>query len=168
MWGLAAVLVLCLAGYPVVLVPVKPVIVTASIAVALCAAGLVLRTIQLVTLGLATALAAYAIAVWLLDGPPRLIEAAIFGLVMALAVEVAEFDRRFRGAMLGAGVVAAQVRAWMASAGAGGIATCVLLIAAGLVGSIVVLPWTPIVAALGAVIVIGAAVAAVRRAVGGE
>jgi hypothetical protein len=135
-----------------------------TLALLLCALGLVLRSTPVLAGGIAVALGVYALALAVLGGPPRLAGAVAVGVLVALLLEVGDFDVRFRRVALGPGVAAAQLRYWIGLAGLGAIAAFVLIAAAGVLGGAIALRWTPVVAVVGALAALGAAAAALRRA----
>ena len=109
---LVAILVLALTGYPLAIQPAKWVIVGAALALALCAAGVFARHAPVFTAGIALALGAYTVALSIGEASPRFGGAIVVGVMAALALEIADFDRRFRHAAIERGVLIAQVRYW--------------------------------------------------------
>jgi hypothetical protein len=163
MWLPPLVLAVAVLGYPLLIAPVRSVLVIGLAALALCALGLVVRSAALVTAGGVLAVGQYASALWLAAGPPRLTGAVLFGVGLVLLVETADFSRRVRGATLGPGLVAAQVSHWVGFAGLAGAAA---LFAAGLAtaaSAVVRLPWAPAFAAGGAAAALVAVTIALRR-----
>jgi hypothetical protein len=163
MWLPPLVLAVAVLGYPLLIAPVRSVLVIGLAALALCALGLVVRSAALVTAGGVLAVGQYASALWLAAGPPRLAGAVLFGVGLVLLVETADFTRRVRGATLGPGLVAAQVSHWVGFAGLAGAAA---LFAAGLAtaaSAVVRLPWAPAFAAGGAAAALVAVTIALRR-----
>ena len=166
MWLPPLVLAAAVLGYPLLITPARSVLVIGIAALALCALGLVVRSGALVTAGSVLALGQYALALWLAAGPPRLAGAVLFGVSLVLLVETADFCGRVRGATLGPGLVASQVRYWVGSAG---LAAAAALGAAGLAtaaSTMVRLPWAPAFAAGGAAATLVAVTIALRRARG--
>ena len=161
---LAAVLVLALVGYPLALQPAKWVAIVAGFAFTLCAIGLVARLAPAFTIGIAVALVEYALALSLADDRARLGVAVVLGVVAALAIEVADFDRRFRHAAIARGVLSAQLRYWLGFALSGATAAVVLIVVAGVLAVVMRLPWGSMIAAAGAIASLGAAAFALRRA----
>ena len=163
MWLPSVILAVAVLGYPVLIAPARSILAIALAALALCALGLVVRSTSLVTAGGVLALGQYALALRLTGGPPRLAGAVLFGVGLVLLVETADFSRRVRGATLGPGLVASQVRYW---AGFAGLAGAAALVAAGLAiaaSAVVRLPWAPAFAAGGAAAVLVAVTIALRR-----
>src|SRR4029450_4471975 len=147
MWVPPLVLTVAVLGYPLFVAPARGVLVIGLAALVLCALGLVVRSGALVTAGGVLALGQYALALWLAAAPPRLAGAVLFGVGLMLLVETADFSRRVRGATLGPGLVASQVRYWggfAGLAGSRGLCAAGLATAASAVGR---LPWAPAVAA---------------------
>ncbi len=165
MWRLAALLVVLLIGHPLAIQPSKFVAITAGIAVALCALGIVTRSTSVLTAGVALALGEYALALAISDSPARLGSAVVAGVIVALLLEVGDFDRRFRDAAIGPRVLATQLRYWAGFGVVGAIAAFVLIEAASAISSVTRVPWSPVLAAAGAFAALAAAAAvAVRRA----
>jgi hypothetical protein len=129
----------------------------------LCAAGALLRYGPIFTVGVAVALGEHALALVLSDSPPRLAGALAAGVVAALTLEVADFERRFRHVTIGPGVIAAQLRHWCGFATIGVLCGLALTLAAGAVSSSTRLPWSPVIAAAGIIVALGAVAAALRR-----
>jgi len=125
MWLPPIVLALAVLGYPLFVAPARGVLVIGLAALALCALGLVVRSASLVTACGVLALGQYALALWIAAAPPRLAGAVLFGIGLVLLVETADFSRRVRGATLGPGLVASQVRYWVGFAGLAGAAALV-------------------------------------------
>jgi hypothetical protein len=166
MWLPPLVLAVAVLGYPLLITPARSVLVIGLGALALFALGLVVRSGALVTAGGVLALGQYAFALWLGAGSPRLAGAVIFGVALVLLLETADFSRRVRGATLGPGLVASQVRYWV---GFAALASAVALLAAVLAtaaSAVVRLPWAPAFAAGGAAAALVAVTVALRRARG--
>lgn len=159
---LVALLVALLVGHPLVIEPTKPVAIAAAIAMALCALGVATRWAPLVTAGVAVALGEHALALLLAGGTPRLGGAVIAGVIAALALETADFEQRFRHVTIDPGVIARQLRYWAGFGALGAMASAVLIGAASAINTTVRLPWPPVVAAVGAVAVLGAIAVALR------
>jgi hypothetical protein len=164
MWRLAALLVLALGAAPLALVPARPVAVPVAVALVLCAAGLAFRSTPVLAAGIMVALGAYALALAISGGGPRLAGAVGVGVVVALLLDVGDFDARFRRVALGPGVAAAQLRYWVGVAGLGALAAFLLVAAAGVLTGAIALRWTPVVAVIGALTALGAAAVALQRA----
>lgn len=161
---LAGVLVLALVAYPLVLQPAKWVVIAAGAALILCATGMIGRFAPVFTIGIGVALCEYALALSLADDRPRLGIAVVLGVVTALALEVTDFDRRFRHVAIARGVVLAQLRYWAAFALSGATAAVVLIVVAGGLTSAIRLPWVSVIAMVSAAVSLGAAAFALRRA----
>jgi hypothetical protein len=164
MWRLAALFVMLLVGYPLAIAPSKVVAITAGASLALSALGIVVRSTPVLTAALALALGEYTLALSLAGLPPRLGAAVVFGVVVALVLEIGDFDRRFRGVEIGPRVYASQLRYWARFAALGAVAALVLIEAASAITSVMRVPWTPVLAAVGALIALGAGTVALRRA----
>jgi hypothetical protein len=164
MWRLAAPLVAALAGYPLWISPSKFVAIMAGIAVGLSVLGMVVRSTPILTTALAVALGEYTLALAVSDSPSRLFAAVGVGVVVALALEIGDFDGRFRSVALGPRVVASQVWYWTSLGALGAVAALLLLEMAGAISAAVRLPWSPVLAAIGAFAALVAAAVALRRA----
>jgi hypothetical protein len=161
---LVAILVLALTAAPLAIQPAKWVIVTSALALSLCAAGVVARLAPVFTAGIAFALAAYALALSLADAEPRLGSAIVIGVIAALALETADFERRFRHVAIERAVLAAQVRYWGGVGILCGAGALVALAAALVVTTVLPLPSPSVLAALGAATTVAAAAAGLRVA----
>jgi hypothetical protein len=115
------------------------------------------------TAGVAVALAEHTLALLLSNSPPRLVGALVAGAVAALLLEVADFERRFRHAAIGARVIASQLRYWAGFAMLGATATLLFIGGAGAINAALRLPWAPVLAGAGAVAALVATAAALRR-----
>lgn len=164
MWRLLALLVLILVGHPLAILPTKPVAIVAGMALALCALGVAIRFAPVVMAGVALALGEYTLALVASGSPPRLIGAVLTGVVAALVLEIADFERRFRGVAIAPGVIARQLRHWAGFAALAVVAAIVLVGAASAINAGVRWSWSPLVAAVGAVAALGAVAVALRRA----
>jgi hypothetical protein len=161
---LLAILVVLLIGYPLAIHPTKLVAIVAGVSLALCALGITMRFAPVVIAGVALALGEYALALVASGTPPRLVGAVLIGVVAALVLEIADFERRFRDVAIAPGVIARQLRHWVGFAALAVVAAVVLVGAAGAVNAAVRWSWSPLVAALGAVLALGAVAVALRRA----
>lgn len=147
----AAVLALLLVSVPLLVAPSGAVALLGAAALALCALGILVATPVLVG-GMVLALGEYALALRIAGGAPRLGSAVLFGIVLALLLEAAEFGRRAHQAAVGPGVVTAQLCSWAifgALAGAGALAASA---AASVASASVRLPWAAAIAAAAAAV----------------
>jgi hypothetical protein len=163
---LAAVLSAILVGSPLLIVSSPAVLALGAAALTLCVLGILVATPVLVG-GMVLALGEYTLALWLAGGPPRLAGAALLGVVLVLLLETADFGRRARRAMLGPGLLAAQLRAWALLAALTGIGALAASTGASVASNAVRLPWAPAVAATGVAVTLVAvalALSARRRA----
>lgn len=163
---LAVVCVATLVAYPLAVAPSKPVAFVAGLALLVAGAGLALRWTPAVTAGVGLALAEYALALVLSAGAPHLGSAVVMSALVVLVLQTADFDRRFRHVTLGAGVLASQLRHWAGSLALGAGAAVLVVAGATVVTGAVSIPWAPVLAAVGALGVVAAAGAALRRALG--
>lgn len=166
MWLPPAILSVAIVAYPLLVAPTKAVLVLALAALALCSLGLVVRSTSVVVAGGGLVLGQYTLALWLAGGPLRPGGAALLGVGLALLVETADFDRRIRGAALGPGLVASQIRYWAGSAVLAGAVALVVVVLAAAASAMVSLPWSPAFAAIGAAVALVAVVVALRRSRG--
>lgn len=157
--GLAVIL----GAYPLAILPAMPVAAAGGAAVVLSVAGIVLGSRAVLTAGVAVLLGEYAFALARAGGPPRLAGAVVAGVLLALLLEVGDFARRLRHVDVGRGVMASQLRYWIGFAALGAVAAFVLTGVASVIAAGVRLPWSPVIAAAGAVAALGAAVVALRR-----
>jgi hypothetical protein len=155
----ASVLALVLVSYPLLIAPSPAVVALGGAALIVCILGILVATHVLVA-GVVLALAEYTLALWLSGGPPRLVGAVLLGVVLLLLVETSDFGRRAHGAVIGPGVVLAQLRAWALFASlAAGVAVLASALAS-VASTAVRLPWAPAVAAAGAAVaLVGVALA---------
>jgi hypothetical protein len=155
----ASVLALVLVSYPLLIAPSPAVVALGAAALIVCILGILVATHVLVA-GVVLALAEYTLALWIGGGPPRLAGGVVLGVVLLLLVETADFGRRAHGAVIGPGVVLAQLRAWaLFGSLAGGVAVLASVVASVASGA-VRLPWAPAVAAAGAAVaLVGVALA---------
>lgn len=161
---LLALLVMGLVAYPLAIHPTKPVAIVAAVALALCALGIAIRFASVVIAGVALVLGEYALALVASGTPPRLVGAVLMGVIAALVMEIADFERRFRDVAIAPGVIARQLRHWAGFAALAVLAAVVLVGAASAVNAAVRWSWSPLMAALGAVLALGAVAVALRRA----
>jgi hypothetical protein len=162
---LAVVLALVLVGYPLLVAATPAVLALGAAALLMCILGILVATPVLVG-GMVLALAEYALALWLASGPPRLVGAALLGVVLVLLLETTDFARRARRAVIGPGVLLAQMRSWVVLGALTGIAALAAGAAASAASGAVRLPWATAVAAAGAAIaLVGVALALSGRRV---
>jgi len=166
MWLPAALPVVVLVGYPLLVAPTRAVLVIGVAAMVLCALGIAVHSTPVVVAGGVLALGEYALALWLSTGPPRLTGAVLFGIGLFLLLETTDFARRLRHAAIGPGVVASQVRYWVVFVTLAGTAAFVLIGIATVASLIARPPWAPAFAAAGAAVALVAVAIALRRARG--
>jgi hypothetical protein len=163
MWRIVLLLVVALVGQPLVIHPTKAIAIVAGVALLLCAVGVAIRFTPVFVVGVALALAGHTLALTLSASPPRLGAALVAGVVAALTLDVAEFERRFRHVTLGPGVVARQCWYWAKCAATGALAGTALIVVAGAMNSTVRVPWPPVLAVIGAIVALGTVAFAIRR-----
>jgi len=156
---LAAVLTVVLVGSPLLIASSTAVLALGAAAMMLCFLGILAATPVLVG-GMVLALGEYTLALWLAGGPPRLAGAVLFGVVLVLLLETADFGRLAHRATLGPGLLAAQIRSWAVFAAFAGVGALVASTGANVTSAAVRLPWAPAVAAAGAAVaLVGVALA---------
>ena len=162
---LAAVLALVLVGYPLLIASSIAIVALGGAAMILCGLGILIATPVLVG-GMVLALGEYTLALWITGGSPRLAGAVFLGVVMVLLLETADFGRRAHRAVIGPGVVLAQIRSWASLGALAGMVVLVASAAASVASTAVRLPWAPAVAAAGAAVaLVGVALALSARRV---
>ena len=155
----ASVLALVLVSYPLLIAPSPAVVALGAAALIVCILGILVATHVLVA-GVVLALAEYTLALWIGGGPPRLAGGVVLGVVLLLLVETADFGRRAHGAVIGPGVVLAQLRAWALFGSLAGMVAVLASVVASVASAAVRLPWAPAVAAAGAAVaLVGVALA---------
>ena len=162
----AAVLVAILVGFPVSVMPGPPVTWLAAVALVVAGAGVALLSVTLVTVGASLALIAYTIALVIVQ--PAVDPVAAIGVAVTLVILLAlvHFADRVHGAALGPGVIATQVRQWMAIVAAGALAAATLTMVAALLGAALATATLPMVvaaAALGALLTVAGVIALTTR-----
>ena len=155
----ASVLALTLVSYPLLIAPSTAVVALGAAALIVCVLGILVATHVLVA-GVVLALAEYTLALWIGGGPPRLAGAVFLGVVLLLLVETADFGRRAHRAVIGPGLVLAQLRSWALFASLAGMIALLASAVASVASTAVRLPWAPAVAAAGAAVaLVGVALA---------
>jgi hypothetical protein len=124
----AAVLVLILVGFPLVVLPSRLVAVVALVAAALCAGGIAALSVPVLTAGATVAVIEYALALSLVGSHTDLAIAIVFGVALFLLLAMVDFMSRLRGAAAGADVLASMIRYWIAVAAVGAGVTIALAI----------------------------------------
>jgi len=147
----AAVLSVILVGAPIAIAQSTAVAGLGAAALVLCGFGILIAPPALVG-GIVLALGEYTLALALAGGPPRLVGAALLGVVLLLLLETADFGRRAHRATIGPGLVAAQMRACAAAAALTGIGALAACAGASVASATVRLPWAPAIAAIGVAI----------------
>jgi hypothetical protein len=151
----AAILAVAVVAFPVAALPAPPVTWLAGVALVVLAAGVVTLAVPVVTAGASLALIADALALAIARPPVDPVAAIAFGTALVLLPTLVHLAGRARGATLGPGVVAAQIRQWLRLAACGVAAAAVLTFAAVALtrawGSLT-LPMVVVVATVGAVL----------------
>jgi hypothetical protein len=155
----SAVLALVLVSYPLLIASSTAVVALGAAAMILCGLGILIAMPVLVG-GMVLALGEYTLALWIAGGPPRLAGAVFLGVVLVLLLETADFGGRARRAVIGPGVLLAQIRSWASLGVLTGMVVLAASAAASVASTAVRLPWAPAVAAAGvAVALVGVALA---------
>jgi hypothetical protein len=161
----AAVLLVVLVAFPVSVLPAPPVTGLAVVALAVGAAGVVALSMPLVTAGGALALVAYALALVIARPEVDSATAIVFSALLVVLLALVHFAGRAEGAVLGPGVVVAQLRHWLAVVAVGVVAAAVLAAGAGVLGPALAgagLPLVVVAVALGALLAVAGVVALVE------
>jgi hypothetical protein len=155
----ASVLALALVSYPLLIAPSTAVLALGAVALIVCVLGILVATHVLIA-GVVLALAEYMVALWMGGGPPRLAGAVSLGVVLLLLVETADFGRRAHRAVIGPGLVLAQLRSWALLGALAGTVAVLVSVVASVASTVIRLPWAPAVAAAGAAVaLVGVALA---------
>jgi hypothetical protein len=126
----AVLLVAAVVAFPLTAFPAAPVTWLAGAAFVIGILGASALSVPLVTTGAAVALVAHALALVLTRAPADPIAAAALGATLVLLLALVHLAARTHGAAIGLGVVAGQVRQWLALVVAG-LAVALALSAAG-------------------------------------
>lgn len=159
---LAAILAAVLVTLPLLVHASEVVGEVIAIAAVLCAAGILALSVPVVTAGAALALIGYAIALRLAAGPPEVPTALAFGVAAVLLLEVVDFSRRVRGAMVTPSVFIAQARYWLGLASAGAAVGIVLAAGAMAMAWLAPVSGHPVGPAVGTLGALAATVGALR------
>jgi hypothetical protein len=160
----ALVLVAGLVAFPLTIVPAPPVTWLAVATVLVAGIGVLTLSVRLVTVGGALALIAYALAILMTRPATDAVAAIAFGATLVLLLALTHFAGRIDGAAVGAGVVAGQLRQWLAVTATGVVVALVLATAGAALGPALAgatLPMVVIVAALGAGLTLAGVIALV-------
>lgn len=150
------------AGVPVLLLPVQGIAVVAAASALVAGIGAVARIRVVVAAGGALLLADYALALWAGQASPDPLGAAVVGVGLALALEIADFHARFHRAAVPAPVLRGQAVRWALGVAGGMIASTALAVLA-LVGLRMPAGIAPLLAAAGAIGAVAAAAAGLSR-----
>jgi hypothetical protein len=147
----AVLLVAAVVAFPLTAFPAAPVTWLAGAALAIGVLGASALSVPLVTAGAAVALVAHALALVLTRAPADPIAGTALGATLVLLLAVVHLAARTHGAAVGLGVVAGQVRQWLAVALAGVAVAMALATAAALLGPAILGASLPIVIITGVV-----------------
>jgi len=160
----AAILVAILAAVPLAVRPGAPVTWIAGTALVIGVAGALGPFVPLVTASGVLALIAYALGVLIAGTPVDPLAAVGLGAILVLLLALVHFAERVAGAHVGPGVLASQLRQWLAVVATGVLVAVLLIAAATPVGSLLhhaALPLVVAAGALGALITVAGAMALV-------
>ena len=147
----AVLLVAAVVAFPLTTFPAAPVTWLAGAAFVIGILGASALSVPLVTTGAAVALVAHALALVLTRAPADPIAAAALGATLVLLLALVHLAARTHGAAIGLGVVAGQVRQWLAVVLPGLAAALLLPAAAALLGPTLFGASLPIVIITGVV-----------------
>ena len=151
----AVVLVAVVAGIPLAILPAPPVTWVAVVALVTGLVGMLAWSVPLVTAGASLSLIAYAIALALARPAADPITAVVFGGTLVLLLALVNFAGRLDDAVLGPGVLAGQIRHWLAIVALGAAIAAGLTVGGVVLGPVLVGATLPVVvatAALGALL----------------
>ena len=137
----AAALVTVVVGIPLAILPAAPVTWLTVVALAIGTTGALVLSVALVTAGASLALARPA-------ADP--ITSVVFGSTLVLLLALVHFGRRIDDAVVGPGVVAGQIRHWMAIVALGVAGAVVLTLGGAVLGPALVGATLPVVVAAAA------------------
>jgi len=161
----ALALLAIVAAIPLGVLPAAPVTWLVVTALGVGGAGVITRSLTLVTIGGTAALIGHAVALLLARPTGAMLDGLALGVALVLLLAVVHFTERVAGADVGAGVVAAQIRQWLGAVLLGVVMALVLLAGAAAIAGAVVgatLPVVVIAASVGAALVVAGVVALVR------
>jgi len=165
-----AVLVVLVAGIPLAIVPAAPVTWLALAAAAAGGVGALVLSVSLVTAGASLSLVAYAVALTVAGPVADPVVSVVLGGALVLLLALTHFAQRTEGALLAPGVVAGQIRHWLAVVGLGVAVAAALTLGGAVLGPVLVgatLPVVVVAAALGAVLTVAGVIALVTAPRGG-
>jgi len=162
----SAGLLLMVLAFPVTVHPAPPVTWLAVAALVAAGAGVALLSVPMVTVGGTLALIAHAVALLIARPAADLAGAITLGAALTLLPLVVHFAARTAGAGIGAAVVGAHVREWMAAVALGIVVAVVLALGGTTLTAALQrasLPVVVVAAALGAGVAIAGVVALVAN-----
>jgi hypothetical protein len=160
----ALIPVAALVAFPLGVLPAAPVTWLAMVVLVIGSAGVVLLSVPLVTAAASVALIAYALALVVAQPPVDPITAIAFGATLVVLLALVHFAGRVDGAVIGPGVLAAQVRHWLAVVALGVVVAGVLTAGGAALGLVLrgaSLPMVVAAAALGALLAVASVIALV-------
>lgn len=159
---LALVPLAAMAAVPVWLLPVPGNAIVAGAGAAVAAVGALARARPVAAIGVGILLVDYAVTLWVSQAPPDPLGAAVVGVALVLALDTADFHRRFHRAAVPGPALRAQAVRWTLGVAAGLMASTALSVLA-LVGLRLPSGIAPLLAAAGAIGAVAAAAAALSR-----
>jgi len=146
-------LVAVVAAFPLGARPAAPVTWLAAAAFVIGAAGVIVRSVSLVTAGASLALLTYALALLIAGPTADPLTSVVFGATLVLLPALVHAAGRADGAALGPAVLASQARQWLMVVLVGAIAAGMLTLGATALGPMLreaTLPLVVVIAVLGA------------------
>lgn len=137
MWSAAALLVLALAGLPLIVLPAPLLVPMALLSALVCAGGMAALSMPVLTAGATLAAVEYAVALWIGGRPLDVLPATVFGVLLFLLLALADFMARARGVVVTAPARTTIMRHWLALVGAAVIVVVVLVVAAAALAPLV-------------------------------
>lgn len=159
-----AALVAILVGIPLAILPAAPVTWLAVVALVIGTIGALVLSVAFVTAGASLTLIAYAVALALARPAADPIASVVLGGTLVLLLALVHFANRIEGAVVGPGVVAGQIRHWLAIVALGVAAAAALTLGGAALGPALVgatLPVVVVAAALGALLAVAGVISLV-------
>jgi hypothetical protein len=152
-----------LGAVPILTAPVRPVTAVAVLGMGLAGLGVALLWRWAATAAACVFAIGYALALWIEAPPPGLAVPATFGVALVFWLQAVDLGFRTRGAAVDAGVFWSRIAGWLGfGATTAGVVLLVHVLAAD-VAPVLPLGAAPVLAAAGALGVLGAVVLAFRR-----
>jgi hypothetical protein len=136
------------------------VIAIEGFAALLCAAGMITHALRPVTAGAIAAMIGYAVAAGNATGGADIVSATVFGLALLSLLDLSEFTRRHRGAVVSAVAWRGLATYWLARGAVIAVATAVLVLCAAAFAAVVPGSARAVVAGAGALLAFAGALRA--------